>query len=176
MKHWERDGAELCAGAVASRRSVVQRGIRRALLGSAALLVIVLAGFAPSRPVNALPPRPTPAVTPTPTPTPHPRPPRPEPEPLSHIRLTVTPARPGLWTVVEWQGGDGVWHQVAGWQGTAAAGRQRWAVAPRHFGQGPFRWVVYAAPGGAPLAVSAPFTLPATPNQEFLISLTLPPP
>ena len=170
MGHWERAGAET------QRRRVAQREIRRALLGSLAFLVLALTGFAPLRPVNALPPRPTPAVTPTPTPTRLPRPPRPEPEPLSHIRLAVTPARPDLWTVVEWQGGDGVWHEVTGWQGTAAAGRQRWAVAPRNFGQGPFRWLVYAAPGGAPLAASAPFTLPATPNQELLISLTLPPP
>jgi hypothetical protein len=144
-------------------------------LGLSALLLAALLSaplYTPA-PVEALPPRPTPAVTPTPTPTPRPRSPQPEPEPLSHIRLAVTPAQSGLWTVVEWQGGDGVWHEVAGWQGSATAGRQRWAVAPRHFGQGPFRWVVSAAPGGAPLAVSAPFTLPAASNQELLIPLTL---
>ena len=144
-------------------------------LDLSALLLAALLGALLSMPapVEALPPRPTPAVTPTPTPTPRPRSPQPEPEPLSHIRLAVTPAQSGLWTVVEWQGGDGVWHEVAGWQGSVTAGRQRWAVAPRHFGQGPFRWVVSAAPGGAPLAVSAPFTLPTAPNQELLIPLTL---
>ncbi len=147
-------------------------------LGAGALLLAMLLGahlHAPA-PVAALPPRPTPAVTPTPTATPRPRSPQPEPELLSHIRLAVTPAQSGLWTVVEWQGGDGVWHVVTGWQGMTEAGRKRWAVEARHWGEAPFRWVVYAAPGGAPLAVSAPFTLPASPNQELLIPLTLPPP
>jgi hypothetical protein len=125
--------------------------------------------------VEALPPRPTPAVTPTATPTPIPRPARarPEPQPLSHIRLQVTPAQSVWWTVVEWQGGDGVWHEVTGWRGSVTAGRQRWAVEVRNFGEGPFRWVVYAAPGSAPLAVSTPFTLPTAPNQELLIPLTV---
>jgi hypothetical protein len=120
-------------------------------------------------PVAALPPRPTPAITPTATLTPSPKPPRPQPAPLllSHIRLTVTPAQGGLWTVVEWQGGDGAWHVVDGWQGTVQAGSKRWAVFERNFGEGPYRWVVYAAPGGVLLGVSAPFALPRSAGEEL---------
>lgn len=143
-----------------------------------AILFVLPDLWGASAAVAALPPRPTPAVTPLPTPTPLPAPVRrqpAEPAPLGHILLTVTPAAEGLWTVVEWQGADGVWHPVAGWQGMLVAGRQRWAVFERNFGQGPFRWVVYGAVDGEVRGVSATFMLPASDGERVLRTLALNP-
>jgi hypothetical protein len=146
-------------------------------LGAGALIVALIAGLSlrMPAPVAALPPRPTPAITPTATLTPSPRPSRPQPAPLrlSHIRLTVTPAQGGLWTVVEWQGGDGAWHVVEGWQGTMQGGSKRWAVFERNFGEGPFRWVVTRAPDGEPLGISAPFYLPRQADIELPVVVTI---
>ncbi|MFN3330879.1 MAG: hypothetical protein ACK47M_00010 [Caldilinea sp.] len=142
-----------------------------ALIASAVLACYL---FAPTS-VDALPPRPTPAITPTHTltPTPSPRTPRPTPSPLrlSHIRLVVTPARDGLWSVVEWQGSDGTWHIVEGWQGAIEAGSKRWAVYERNFGEGPFRWMIYETPAGAPVGQSLPFTLPVTAGEELTVHI-----
>ena len=143
-----------------------------------ALVMVAISSWPPGAlmVVAALPPRPTPAITPLPTPTPLPKPAQKQetaPVPLSHILLTVTPLQGGLWTAVEWQGEDGAWHGVAGWQGTLMAGRQRWAVFARNFGQGPFRWVVYAAADKAVLGTSAPFHLPKTNGEELLIRVKL---
>lgn len=141
-----------------------------ALMVSAAASIYL---FSPSA-VDALPPRPTPAITPTSTPTrtPSPHVPRTMPAPLrlSHIRLAVTPAQDGLWSVVEWQGGDGTWHVVDGWQGTVEAGSKRWAVYERNFGEGPFRWVVSTARSGKIVGVSTPFMLPGE-GVELLLRI-----
>jgi len=157
-----------------SKHSMTRRHGWLTVSVSALIAVAVLASylFTPTA-VDALPPRPTPAVTPTHTPTltPAPRTPRPTPIPLrlSHIRLVVTPAQDGLWSVVEWQGSDGAWHVVDGWQGTVEAGSKRWAVYERNFGEGPFRWVIYESPAGALVGQSLPFTLPVTAGEELTV-------
>lgn len=142
-----------------------------ALIASAVLACYL---FAPTS-VDALPPRPTPAITPTHTltPTPSPRTPRPTPSPLrlSHIRLVVTPAQDGLWSVVEWQGGDGTWHVVDGWQGTVEAGSKRWAVYEKNFGEGPFRWVIYKSAAGELVGRSLPFVLPTSAGEELTVRI-----
>ena len=144
-----------------------------ALIVAAALSSTLLAPTS----VDALPPRPTPAVTPTATPTrtPPARAPKstPVPDRLSHIRLVVTPAQDGLWSVIEWQGADGGWHVVDGWQGTVEAGSKRWAVHERNFGEGPFRWVIYRSSAGEFVASSLPFTLPKTAGEELIVRVTL---
>lgn len=151
------------------------RWLRR--LGVGALIVAAIAGFSlrMAAPVAALPPRPTPAITPIATLTPSPQPSRSQPAPLllSHIRLTVTPAQDGLWTIVEWQGGDGAWHVVEGWQGATRAGSKRWAVFERNFGEGPFRWVVTRAPDGERVGISAPFYLPRHADTELPVAVTI---
>jgi hypothetical protein len=95
---------------------------------------------------------------------------------------------------VEWQallsGGsdptvvDG-WHVTEGWQGTpdeifvdgdgTLLATKTWWVAPDHLGRGPFRWVVYATRGGAPLATSQPFYLPDAAGQTLTVQLALQP-
>ncbi len=150
---------------------------RRFVVGVSALIAAVAWAsylFSPTS-VDALPPRPTPAVTPTHTPTRTPSPPAPRSTPaplrLSHIRLVVTPAQEGLWSVVEWQGGDGTWHVVDGWQGTVEAGGKRWAVYERNFGEGPFRWVLYESAAGEAVGRSLPFMLPETANKELMVRI-----
>jgi hypothetical protein len=132
--------------------------------------------FAPVS-VGALPPRPTPAITPTATPTRTSPPRAPKQtsvhERLSHIRLVVTPAQDGLWSVVEWQGVDGVWHIVEGWQGAIEGGSKRWAVYERNFGDGPFRWVVTSTFDGETVGISTPFKLPDNEGVELLIRVEL---
>jgi hypothetical protein len=154
------------------RRRWLPRACAIALIAPA----IVFAGFVSPTSGTALPPRPTPAVTPIATPTPAPklaRKPVAAPLRLSHIRLIVTPAQDGLWTVVEWQGADGAWHVVEGWQGTTQAGRKRWAVFERNFGEGPYRWVIYRAPDGEFLGTSAPFYLPNQADVELQVAIQI---
>lgn len=161
-------------------RHFADRRRRRLTVSIGALIMVALAlsyVFAPTD-VGALPPRPTPAITPTHTPTPtHTLPRTPKPTPpllrLSHIRLLVTPAQEGLWSVVEWQGANGAWHVVEGWQGTVDAGAKRWAVYERNFGEGPFRWVIYDSPTGRVKGVSAPFTLPGNEGEELIVRIEL---
>lgn len=149
--------------------------LRLALAAVMAAAVALLLSIAATPAAANLPPRPTPAVTLTPTPTPQPSGREvPAYEPLGHIRLAVTPASAGLWAVVQWQGADGVWHAVAGWQGALAESGQRWAVEQRNFGEGPFRWVVYDRAGGKELASSAPFALPAADGEEVRSEVQLP--
>ena len=66
----------------------------------------------------------------------------------------------GSWAVVEWQGSDGRWHPVEGWQGSLSNGSRQWWVAPKDFGTGPFRWVVQQGPDGTIVGMSEPFHLP----------------
>jgi hypothetical protein len=75
------------------------------------------------------------------------------------------PSARAYWTAVQWQDRLGAWHTVEGWQGTfdkCAHGRciKEWWLPPSLFGQGPFRWVVYAKRGGEILTRSDPFSLP----------------
>ena len=88
-----------------------------------------------------------------------------------------------LWTAVEWQDARGKWLAVEGWQGTldgmrsgdgdAPTGEKTWWVAEDDLGSGPFRWVVYRARGGRPLATSEPFYLPGSTGATMAISVSL---
>jgi hypothetical protein len=85
-----------------------------------------------------------------------------------------------LWTVVEWQDGDGTWHTVEGWQGhigrvSENTGWTRWWLESDLFGQGPFRWVVYARPDGPMLAYSRPFDLPSQTGETVTVAVSLAP-
>ena len=52
------------------------------------------------------------------------------------------------WTVVQWTDPSGAWNDVDGWRGGFDAiqngvGYKSWWVGQEHFGEGPFRWIVY---------------------------------
>lgn len=120
----------------------------------------------------ALPPRPTPLPPPTAV-----------VPAMGHIVLEVEGdlgAWPELWTGVEWQDGEEAWHPVEGWRGsldvvTATGGEKVWSVLPDHFGQGPFRWVLYARRSGGRLAESAAFCLPRQAQETVTVRMTLMP-
>lgn len=135
------------------------------LLGSADLLAAPM----------ALPPRPTPLPSLPPTAV------------LSAVGRIVLEgegdlsAWPELWTGVEWQDGEGAWHPVEGWFGpldtvTATGGEKVWSVLPDHFGQGPFRWVLYAQRDGRRLVESAAFELPGQAQETVRVQVALMPP
>lgn len=93
----------------------------------------------------------------------------------AYIDLQVQSPRPGLWTVVQWQDTVGNWHDVDGWRSQLElSGWQRWTVADKDFGDGPFRWLVIEAQNSPPLATSPAFTLPSRANQieSSLVDLT----
>jgi hypothetical protein len=83
-----------------------------------------------------------------------------------------------LYTVVQWQDNDGVWHDVQGWQSQLLVPEeqpavQTWAVAPSHFGRGPFRWLVFDREMREVLGVSTTFYLPQTPNTAVSVEIDL---
>lgn len=125
------------------------------LAGLALAFMALIPGPAPVQ--ASLPPRPT--LTPT---TP----------PWARIVLQAGPAYNGAWSVVQWQGGDGVWHDVEGWRSPVHAGEVRWRVTAKDFNTGPFRWAVYDAAGGQLLAVSEAFTLPGAAYAEVQVTVT----
>ena len=153
------------------------RSVIGILLTIAAVCVLlgIVSSLAPAR---ALPPRP-----PTPTPT-----------SLSSggsivLELTFGDDWPDrglnwqdLWTVVEWQDGDGDWHEVEGWQGglnqvvvkeDVVIGQNTWWVAESDLGDGPFRWLVYQQQGGPLLATSEPFDLPDSVGGMVIVDVRL---
>ncbi len=87
-----------------------------------------------------------------------------------------------LWTEVQWTDGQ-AWFVVEGWRGhmdtitRAADGRwvsaREWWVDNKDFNTGPFRWVVYAHEGGAVLATSDTFMLPARGGETMIIDQTV---
>lgn len=78
------------------------------------------------------------------------------------IEVVIPDAPDGAWTVVEWQDGEGAWHEVTGWrEGLDDVDSKRWWVAPDVFGTGPYRWMIYDGPNGVLLAESATFDMPA---------------
>jgi len=113
-----------------------------------------------------LPPRPE--IPPTTAP--------PVPSKGAYIELAIqgaTVEMRSLWTAVQWQDGLGEWHTVEGWQGTPEEdGTKRWWVAPKDFGTGPFRWLVYQ--GGELLALSVSFHLPGSAGETVRVGVTLP--
>jgi hypothetical protein len=92
---------------------------------------------------------------------------------VAYIQLTVQPAQPGLWALVQWRDAGGIWHNVDGWQGGVDAGLQRWGVFPREFGRGPFRWVLFDGPKGRLLKTSASFYLPTKDEEVVKVSISL---
>jgi hypothetical protein len=91
------------------------------------------------------------------------------------IILKVSGAPATAWTVVQWQDGLGVWHDVDGWRGDLDDGdgdQKLWAVLGKNFGQGPFRWVVYEKRDGKEWGVSASFFLPRFPGDKVEVSVT----
>ncbi len=140
------------------------------------LLILIPQGQGGRAAQAALPPRPT--LTPTPTtassasplPSVTPRPTTAALPRLARIELQA-PNFDGAWSVVQWQGEDGLWHDVAGWRGTINEGLRGWKVLPKDFGTGPFRWLVMDAPDGNVLATSAPFTLPTENGEQVNVPL-----
>jgi len=105
------------------------------------------------------------------------------------LRATFSPDWPHnkvhwqeLWTVVEWQGPEGEWRVVEGWQGTLndivvdddgnVVGEKTWWVYGSNLGQGPFRWLVYEGQGGRLVASSASFDLPTVSGQSLTIEVS----
>ncbi|TEU10265.1 MAG: hypothetical protein E3J21_26870 [Anaerolineales bacterium] len=94
----------------------------------------------------------------------------------AHIVLQVQSAPAGVWTVVQWQDSAIGWHDIKGWQGTLDGGyRKVWWVAPKDFGTGPFRWLVYQGQGGKLLAQSELFYLPYSAGETVRIEVSLVP-
>jgi len=164
------------------------------LIGLSALILIVTlvsnTGGATLEASPAISPTWTRVAPPTFTPTPSP----------SSPPATVTPAAPlprdgatiwlrvqggagdlrwqTLWTVVQWQDALGDWHDVEGWRGTldevvGGEGRKVWWLPADLFGAGPFRWQVYAQPGGALLATSEAFHLPDSTGRIEIITVVI---
>jgi len=153
---------------------------RRWLLAVAGCLglLIIAAALTPA-PAAALPPRPPrPTATPTATPA--------APaagRTLLVLALTLQPAASPtawqtLWTGVQWQDAQGDWHDVEGWQGALdeaarGVGKKTWVVADGHLGSGPYRWLVYARPGGEIIAISRPFHLPAAAGDIYEVKVAV---
>lgn len=123
-----------------------------------------------------LPPRP-------PTATPE----RPKVQVGAHILLsmqTTSSVTQPLWSVVQWQGASGEWHDVDGWRGEIVNGSKRWWVDEKDFGKGPYRWAVYQKQGNvgdsegedsiyqreaALWATSKPFHLPTQTGSSLVV-------
>lgn len=151
-----------------------------------ALGLFLLPALAHASPA-ALPPRPA-TSTPTPDATATPATiPTEEPVDGASIVLQVTfgddwPARglawQELWTAVEWQDEEGVWHVVRGWQGEldevdGETGWKVWWLPESLFGRGPFRWVVAERQGGAVVARSEPFDLPLSREDRVVVEVSV---
>jgi hypothetical protein len=88
-----------------------------------------------------------------------------------------------MWTGVQWQDDQGVWHDVEGWQGELdfvdlgendeIVGKKSWWVSEADLGKGPFRWMVYHGKEGFPIATSESFLLPSSAGTTSLISISL---
>ena len=137
------------------------------LLGLWALTIVSV----PSVGAAALPPRPTPGPTPVIVVG--------QPGQGAFIELHVPAARPGWWTVVQWQDAQQNWNTVTGWQGsfdaiTSSGGTKLWWVAPADLGKGPFRWAIYAAKDDQLLAASESFNLPAQAKTKTIVTVSVP--
>jgi hypothetical protein len=132
--------------------------------GLALFLWLTLSLMQPAAPVRAdLPPRPDPTETAVP--------PKSDSIKGAQIKLMVAQPIGNEWTVVEWQNPmSGEWTAVEGWQGTLELdGTQVWWVGREHFGDGPFRWLVYASEDGQLLETSESFTMPTRDLEVVLL-------
>ena len=150
----------------------------RLFFGAAAILILFTLALPPLSPQANLPPRHTPNLPPRYTPAPNRdsgaddglRNPA-----GAYIELHVR-GQTSLWTVVQWQGNDGRWHDVEGWRGDLEAdGIRRWWVAAKDFDTGPFRWAIYQSQNGPKLATSPPFHLPDQANEVLRIGISIEP-
>jgi hypothetical protein len=89
----------------------------------------------------------------------------------SHIKLVAQGAQEGAQSVVQWQGGDGEWHDVEGWRGTLAHGQVRWFVEEADLGKGPFRWQVEFTQPVTQTLVSESFMLPDAAGNTVTITI-----
>lgn len=89
-----------------------------------------------------------------------------------------------LWTVVQWQDPWGYWHDVNGWQGNLdkvyasgdqIKGMKSWWVPADMFGNGSFRWQVYASQDGELLTQSTDFNLAERMGQSIVVEVGLTP-
>ncbi len=92
-----------------------------------------------------------------------------------HLENDVDEIPGELWTAVEWQDPNtSSWHVVEGWRGTLdAPTTQTWWVGSDQFGDGPFRWQLYADKDGKLLATSETFNLPARAGLMVVLNVTL---
>ncbi|WP_420641695.1 hypothetical protein [Candidatus Leptofilum sp.] len=88
-----------------------------------------------------------------------------------------------LWLKVQWLDEDGVWQDVAGWQGSLDAIQQKedWVgmkefwFADAQLGTGPYRWQMFAVDDGRLLNTSDPFYLPTKSGDLMALDLMLQP-
>jgi hypothetical protein len=111
--------------------------------------------------VTALPPRPTPTAVPAPQVT------------GAQISLHVEgPHDNDVWTMVQWQDAQNMWHDVAGWQGELESdGTKTWWVGQEILGTGPYRWVLLADDVVA--GKSSAFSLPIQPFTTLVVIVSL---
>ncbi|MBN1814562.1 MAG: hypothetical protein JXA14_22170 [Anaerolineae bacterium] len=163
---------------------IVRRASVRFLISTVAILASLAATLLllPVQTVWSLPPRPTLPSEPPPGAT----------GSAIELRAQFPPAWPwnetdwqDLWTIVQWQGNEGNWHNVEGWQGTfdmvkvdedgEVMGQKTWWVGASDLGKGPFRWQVYRGKGGMLVATSEPFDLPDATGLGVTIEVVLAP-
>ncbi len=90
----------------------------------------------------------------------------------AYIELQSGASQGKGWAVVQWQDSAGTWHDVEGWRGEMDAnGSQRWWVAAKDFGTGPFRWGLKDRPEDQVRTASASFYLPARADETMRIEI-----
>lgn len=88
-----------------------------------------------------------------------------------------------LWLQVQWLDDNGIWQDVAGWQGQMDAIEQKedWVgikeiwLADTHLGTGPYRWQVSVVSDGRILTTSEPFYLPSKSGDLMALDMMLEP-
>ena len=132
----------------------VRMGLALAMCAAAMYMTVDLAA------ADELPPRPGAAANASVT----------GPE-LAHIELRAAVAI-GTPTVVQWRDAGEHWHDVDGWRlPVQSSGKVTWAVWPRDFATGPFRWVTYDPSTRAVLAASKPFFLPCCSGSTLIVEI-----
>jgi hypothetical protein len=88
----------------------------------------------------------------------------------AHIELRA-PEAAGLRAVVQWQSGDGAWHDVDGWRSELRGEPVIWWTAPSDFGKGPFRWAAYGDDRVQPRFASESFRLPNNHGDRTIVTM-----
>jgi hypothetical protein len=148
-----------------------------AVLLGLVLMLLVPAGRSAAVSLSgpAFPPLQSPLGTPIVIRTPPPTGPARTASDVAYIELHVTSAHAGLYSVVQWPGRE-TWHDVDGWRHAVDTdGTWRWAVAPRDYGTGPFRWAIYDCPQGQLLATTPLFRLPKSAGELVVLDAVIVP-